>query len=80
MSSKNISLSQTNLAFKELSGALSECSRILNEKKINAEQKDVTYKKQLENAQQKIDMLRQSSQNAINNINELAAKLDKALG
>ena len=79
MSGKNISLSQTQQALKELSSALSDCSAVLNEKKINAEQKDADYQAQLSKAQQKIEMLSQSSQNAINNINELTAKLDKVL-
>jgi len=51
----------------------------LNEKQLSAEQKDAEYRRQLDVAQKKIDILKQSSQNAIANINELAAKLDKVL-
>ena len=79
MSAKNISLTLTSQALKELNSALSDCSAALNEKKINAGQKDAEYEKKLALAQQKVDLLTQSSQNAIANINELTAKLDKAL-
>ena len=79
MSSKTISLEQTRLALKSLASALSECSAALNEKKILAEEKSTQYRQQLDAAQQKISLLTQSSQNAIANINELAAKLDKVL-
>ena len=79
MSNKNISLSLTSQALKELGSALSECSLVLNEKKINAEQKEEVYRNKLTKAQEKIDMLTQCSQNAIANINELTIKLDKVL-
>ena len=79
MSSKNISLERTRQALKSLNSALSECSSLLNEKQLSAEQKDAEYRRQLDVAQKKIDILKQSSQNAIANINELAAKLDKVL-
>lgn len=79
MSSKNISLPLTLQALKNLGSALSECSAALNEQKINAEQKDAACQAQLDNAQYKIDILRQSAQNTVANINELAAKLDKVL-
>ena len=79
MSTKNISLSLTTQALKEMNSALSECSAVLNQVKINAGQKDAEYEKKLAEAQNKIDILTQSSQNAIENINELASKIDKVL-
>ena len=79
MSTKNISLSLTTQALKEMNSALSECSAALNQVKINAGQKDAEYEKKLAEAQNKIDILTQSSQNAIENINELASKIDKVL-
>ena len=79
MTPKNISLEQTMTALKELTGALSACSAVLNEKKINAGEKDAAYQRDLQNAQEKIDILAQSFQNAIANINELTAKIDKVL-
>ena len=79
MSNKNISLAMTTQALKDLTSALSECSAVIGERQICAEQKDKEYQKKLSEAQQKIDLLTQCSQNAIENINELAAKLDKVL-
>ena len=79
MSTKNISLAKTATALKDISGALSACSAILNEKKINAGQKDAVYRQNLAQAQAKIDILVQSSQNTIENINDLAAKIDRVL-
>lgn len=80
MSNKNISLPLTTQALKELNSALSECSSALNIIKINAETKDASYKQKLSEAQNKIDILTQSSKNAIENINELTAKIDRVLG
>ncbi len=79
MSAKNISLPKTMAALKDLSASLSACSAVVGEKKINADQKDTVYQNRLSSAQQRIDILMQSSQNAIDNINELAAKIDKVL-
>ena len=79
MSNKNISLTLTMQALKDLTSALSECSAEIGEQRINAEQKNKEYQKKLDEAQQKINLLAQSSQNAIENMNELAAKLDKVL-
>jgi len=80
MNSKNITLEKTTLALKELNSALSECSSALNERQINANQKDEAHAKQLNDAEKKIDLLKQSSMNTLNNINELVSKLDKVLG
>lgn len=77
--SKNISLEKTSLALKELNSALSACSQILEEKQINAGQKEKAFQKQLADAQEKSRLLAQASRNAVSNINELAAKLDKVL-
>ena len=79
MSTKNISLEKTSVAIQELVSALSACSAVLNTKQINAGEKESTYQQKLQTAQEKIDMLMQGSQNAIANINELAAKIDKVL-
>lgn len=79
MSSKNISLTKTAEALKELTSALSDCSAAVSEQQINAGQKDADFQKKLADAQAKIDMLTQSSQNTIANINELTAKIDKVL-
>ena len=79
MSSKNISLTKTAEALKELTSALSDCSAAISEQQINAGQKDADFQKKLAEAQAKIDMLTQSSQNTIANINELTAKIDKVL-
>ena len=79
MSTKNISLERTSAALQELVGALSACSAISNEKQINAGIKESEYQQKLQNAQEKITMLTQSSQNVIANINELTAKIDKVL-
>lgn len=79
MSAKNISIPKTIAALKDLSASLSACSAVVGEKKINADQKDAAYQNRLSLAQQKIDMLMQSSQNTIENINNLAAKIDKVL-
>ena len=56
MTSKNISLEQTSAALRELTSALSDCSAILNEKQINAGEKEAEYQKKLQIAQNKIDM------------------------
>lgn len=79
MSTKNISLEQTSVAIQELVSALSACSAALNEKQINAGEKEVAYQQKLHKSQEKIDILMQSSQNVIANINELADKIDKVL-
>ena len=79
MSSKNISLALTNQALQDLTGALSECSAVVGEQQINAGQKDQDYHKKIEEAQQKIELLTQSSQDAIEHIRHLAAKLDKVI-
>ena len=79
MSGKNISLIKTTEALKELASALSDCSAAVSEQQINAGQKEADYEKKLTEAQNKIDMLTQTSQNAIDNINELASKIDKVL-
>lgn len=78
-SRKNISLEKTSLALKELNSALSACSQILEEKQINAGQKEKAFQEQLEAERKKSSLLLQASQNAVSNINELAAKLDKVL-
>ncbi len=80
MSSKNISLAKTAEALKELNSALSACSQLAGEKLINAEQRNNEQQKQLDTAQKKIEMLTACSQNAVANINELVAKLDKVSG
>jgi len=79
MSGKNISLIKTTEALKELASALSDCSAAVSEQQINAGQKDADFQKKLAEAQAQIDMLTQSSQNAVANINELAAKIDRVL-
>jgi hypothetical protein len=79
MSAKNISLEKTSAAIRELMSALSACSAVLNEKKINADAKEAEYQQKIQLAQNKIDMLKQSSQNTIACIDELAAKIDKVL-
>lgn len=79
MSGKNILLAKTTDALRDLAGALSDCSAALSLQKINAGQKDAQYQAKLTEAQNKIEMLTQSSQNAIANINELSAKIDKVL-
>lgn len=79
MSGKNILLAKTTDALKDLTSALSDCSAALSLQKINAGQKDAQYQAKLIEAQNKIEMLTQSSQNAIANINELSAKIDKVL-
>ena len=79
MSGKNILLAKTTDALKNLASALSDCSSALSMQQINAGQKDATYQAKLTDAQAKIDMLTQSSQNTIANINELSAKIDKVL-
>ena len=80
MNSKNITLEKTTIALKELNSALSECSSILSEKRINADQKDNEHKKLLDDANKKIELLKQGSKNTIDNINDLVVKLDKVLG
>ena len=80
MSSKNISLVKTAEALKELNSALSAYSQLAGEKLINAEQRNNEQQKQLDTAQKKIEMLMACSQNAVANINELVAKLDKVSG
>ena len=80
MDSKNITLEKTIIALKELNSALSECSSILSEKQINAEQQGNEHKKLLDDANKKIELLKQGSKNTIDNINELVVKLDKVLG
>ena len=79
MNGKNISLTQTTIALKELGSALSDCTEILNEKKINADNKNIEYENKLNEAQRKIEILTQGSQNTIDNINNLVAKLDEVL-
>ncbi len=79
MSGKNILLVKTTEALKNLTSSLSECSAALNIQRINAGQKDADWQAKLAEAQTKIEMLTQSSQNAIANINELSAKIDKVL-
>ena len=79
MSIKNISLEKTMAALGELKSALSACSAVLNEKQITADAKNAEYQQKLQFSQDKINMLEQSSQNAIANINELVAKIDKVL-
>lgn len=72
-------MERTSAALQELVSALSACSAVSNEKQINAGAKEAEYQQKLQNAQEKIDMLTQSSQNVIANINELTAKIDKVL-
>lgn len=79
MSGKNILLAKTTDALKDLASALSDCSAALSLQQINTGQKDASYQAKLADAQAKIDMLTQSSQNAIANINELSSKIDKVL-
>lgn len=79
MSDKNTALEKTNKALADFKSAVSQLSLIVNEKKMQAGEKDEQYGRQLAAAQKKADKLEQASKNTLNEINTLIEKINKAL-
>lgn len=76
---KNFEFKQTNDALAELSELLVKLNESATEKKKQLVAQDTTQKAECFEIEQRLELLRASSQNIINNIDNVITKLDKVL-
>lgn len=76
---KNFEFKQTNDALAELSELLVKLNESATEKKKQLVAQDTTQKAERFEIEQRLELLRASSQNIINNVDNVITKLDKVL-
>lgn len=79
MAEKNSELPLTNSALESLHQALDKLNGVLNDKSQQIEQSQKLYKKELDEREKQLNLLKSSSQNIMNNINSVISRLDKVL-
>ncbi len=79
MTEKNSELPLTNSALESLHQALDKLNGVLNDKSQQIEQSQKLYKKELDEREKQLNLLKSSSQNIMNNINSVISRLDKVL-
>lgn len=79
MTEKNSELPLTNSALESLHQALDKLNGVLNDKSQQIVQSQKLYKKELDEREKQLNLLKSSSQNIMNNINSVISRLDKVL-
>ena len=79
MTEKNTDLPETSAALAGLSSALQNLSLVLSSKKTELTQREEKHNDALKDSETRLDILKQSSQKIINNIDAVMSRLDKVL-
>lgn len=79
MSDKNFDLPQINQALADLSEVIIELNNAVAAKKAEIKNSAKTTENQLKEKDAKLNILRESSQNVLDNIGTIITKLDKVL-
>ena len=79
MTEKNSELPLTNSALESLHQALDKLNDVLSDKSQQIAQSQKLYKKEIDEREKQLRLLKTSSQNIMNNINSVISRLDKVL-
>lgn len=79
MTEKNTDLPQTHAALAGLSSALQNLRLVLDSKKAELAQREKKNGEALKNSENRLDILKESSQKIIHNIDTVMSRLDKVL-
>lgn len=79
MTEKNSELPLTNSALEGLHQALDTLNSVLCDKSQQIAQSQKFYKKELDEREKQLNLLKTSSQNIMDNINSVISRLDKVL-
>lgn len=79
MTEKNADFPRTSAAFADLSAALAQLNNAIDNKKGELAQKEKKHLSELKDNENRLNLLKASSQNIINNINQVMTRLDNVL-
>ena len=79
MTEKNADFPRTTAAFADLSAALAQLDNAIDNKKSELAQKAKNHQSELKENEARLNLLKNSSQNIINNINQVMIRLDNVL-
>lgn len=79
MTEKNADFPRTSAAFADLSAALAQLNSAIDSKKSELAQREKKCQAEFKSTEDRLNLLKASSQNIINNINQVMTRLDNVL-